>query len=344
MEGKDKKSFIGIALRGIGMGAADVVPGVSGGTIAFITGIYEELLETISGLKLGLIKTWRKEGFKAMWLEGNFRFLFALFTGIIVSIASLAVLIKFLLATFPIHLWAFFFGLIIASVWLVGKSVIQWNVRNIAGVVIGAVAAYLITTISPSEASDHLFYIFICGSIAICAMILPGISGSFILLLLGAYTTVLGAVSGLIDALKASNWDLVFSNGLMLCVFMLGCIVGLISFSRILNWLFKKAHDFTVAILTGFLIGSLNKIWPWKEIITPHFKHQGEPGAAVELVPLVEQNISPGAYPEAAKAFNLANDWHLPEESFLGLSIALAILGIALIVVLDKLGKPKAKA
>lgn len=339
MEGKEKKSFLGIAFRGIGMGAADVVPGVSGGTIAFITGIYEELLETISGLKLGLLKTWRKEGFKAMWREGNFRFLFALFTGIIISIASLAIAIKYLLATFPIHLWAFFFGLIIASVWLVGKSVNQWNAKNIAGVVLGTVAAYFITTISPTQESSHLFYIFICGSIAICAMILPGISGSFILLLLGAYTTVLGAVSGLIEAIKASNWDLVFSNGLLLFVFILGCLVGLISFSRILNWLFKKAHDFTVAILTGFLIGSLNKIWPWKKTLKSFTKHAGE--ANEEIVPLVQQNISPGSYPTAAQEYNLLNGTNLPEESFLWISIGLALAGIVLIVILDKVGAPK---
>lgn len=341
MESKDKKSFLGIALRGIGMGAADVVPGVSGGTIAFITGIYEELLETISGLKLGLLKTWRKEGFMAMWRQGNFRFLFALFTGIIISIASLAIAIKYLLATFPIHLWAFFFGLIIASVWLVGKSVKQWNVKNVAGVVVGTVAAYFITTISPSQESNHLFYIFICGSIAICAMILPGISGSFILLLMGAYTTILGAVSGLIEALKASNWDLVFSNGLMLLVFMLGCLIGLISFSRILNWLFKKAHDLTVAILTGFLIGSLNKIWPWKRILESFTKHAGE--ANEELIPLVEQNISPNAYPAFAQKYNLINGTSLPEENFLWIGIALGLAGIALIVLLDKVGTPKEK-
>tara|TARA_B110000037_G_scaffold19257_1_gene20326 strand:+ start:37428 stop:38456 length:1029 start_codon:yes stop_codon:yes gene_type:complete len=339
MEGKEKKSFLGIAVRGIGMGAADVVPGVSGGTIAFITGIYEELLETISGLKLGLLKTWRKEGFKAMWREGNFRFLFALFTGIIISIASLAIAIKYLLATFTIHLWAFFFGLIIASVWLVGKSVNQWNAKNIAGVVLGTVAAYFITTISPTQESSHLFYIFICGSIAICAMILPGISGSFILLLLGAYTTVLGAVSGLIEAIKASNWDLVFSNGLLLFVFILGCLVGLISFSRILNWLFKKAHDFTVAILTGFLIGSLNKIWPWKKTLKSFTKHAGE--ANEEILPLVQQNISPGSYPAAAREYNLLNGTNLPEESFLWISIGLVLAGIVLIVILDKVGAPK---
>ena len=342
MESKDKKSFLGIALRGVGMGAADVVPGVSGGTIAFITGIYEELLETISGLKLGLLKTWKKDGFMAMWREGNFRFLFALFTGIIISIASLAFLIKFLLATYPIHLWSFFFGLIMASVWLVGKTVKKWDVKTIAGLVGGTIAAYFITKISPSEDSSHLLYIFICGSIAICAMILPGISGSFILLLLGAYKVVLEAVSNIILALKASNWDLVFSNGLLLFVFMLGCLVGLISFSRILNWLFKKAHDLTVAILTGFLIGSLNKIWPWKNILEHTVKHEGE--ANEQLVALVEQNVSPTAYPNLAKIFNSNNHTNFPEESFLWISIGLALAGVALIVVLDKVGSPKKKA
>lgn len=342
MEKKGQKSFLGIAARGLGMGAADVVPGVSGGTIAFITGIYEELLETISGLKFSLIKTWRKEGFMAMWKEGNFRFLFALFSGIIISIASLAVLIEYLLEAYPIHLWSFFFGLILASVWLVGKTVSKWNVTNIIGLLAGIVAAYFITVMTPSEDSSNLFYIFICGSIAVCAMILPGISGSFILLLLGAYTTVLGAASGLISALSASNWDLVFSNGLTLVVFVLGCLLGLISFSKLLNWLFKKAHDLTVAILTGFLIGSLNKIWPWKRILQHFVKHEGEPNE--EIVPLVEQNILPNAYPEAAKQFNLEHGTHFPEEHFMWISIILAIAGIALIIVLERFGADKKEA
>lgn len=339
MKQKEKKSFLGVALRGLGMGAADVVPGVSGGTIAFITGIYEELLETISGLKFGLIKTWRKEGFKAMWAEGNFSFLLALFTGIIISIASLAILIEHLLATYPIHLWAFFFGLIIASVWLVGKTVTKWNPLNISGLVLGTAAAYFITVMAPSQGSSSLIYIFFCGTIAICAMILPGISGSFILLLFGAYTTILGAVSGAISALKASNWDLVFSNGAIIAVFMIGCLIGLISFSKLLNWLFKKAHDLTVAILTGFLIGSLNKIWPWKRIVAHFTKHEGEPNE--EIVPLVEQNILPDAYPEAARQFNASYGGNLPEDHFMWMSIVLALVGFGIIIVLDRFGAPK---
>lgn len=324
-----KKSFLAVALRGIGMGAADVVPGVSGGTIAFITGIYEELLETIAGLNFGLIRTWKKDGFKAMWKKGNFSFLAALFLGIIISIASLAVLIEFLLVHYKIQLWSFFFGLILASIWLVGKTVTKWNVRTISGIIFGTISAYLITTIAPVEDSTNLFYIFICGSIAICAMILPGISGSFILLLLGAYTSVLGAVSNLIGALKLSNWDVVFSNGLLLTVFALGCLVGLLSFSKLLNWLFKKAHQVTIAILTGFLIGSLNKIWPWKEVIEFRVKHAGEMNE--ELVPVVERNITPTLFSK------LTNEPNFFVQAFL-----LMLVGLALIILLEKFGKKKA--
>lgn len=327
-EPKSTKSLVGVALRGIGMGAADVVPGVSGGTIAFITGIYEELLETIAGLNVGLIRTWKKDGFKAMWQRGNFSFLAALFLGIIISIASLAVLIEFLLENYTIQLWSFFFGLILASIWLVGKTVKTWNLTTIAGLILGTISAYLITTIAPVEDSTNLFYIFICGAIAVCAMILPGISGSFILLLLGAYTTILGAVSNLISALKASNWDLVFSNGLILVVFVIGCIIGLLSFSKLLNWLFKKAHQVTIAILTGFLIGSLNKIWPWKEVLEYRLKHAGE--ITEEKIPVLEKNILPDTFTSI-----------YGEPNFLLQATLFMLLGLALIIVLERFGKKK---
>ncbi|WP_027420486.1 DUF368 domain-containing protein [Crocinitomix catalasitica] len=323
-----KNSLFGVGLRGIAMGAADVVPGVSGGTIAFITGIYEELLETISNLNFGLIRTWRKDGFKAMWKIGNFNFLFSLFAGILISIASLAIFIEFLLETYPIQLWSFFFGLILASVWLVGKTVEKWNPKTILGLIGGTLVAYLITGITPSAESTNLLYIFISGSIAICAMILPGISGSFILLLLGAYTTVLGAVSGAISALKESAWPLVVDNGIIIAVFALGCLIGLITFAKGLNWLFKKALNLTIAILTGFLIGSLNKIWPWKETITSFIKHPGE--ANEEIVPLVQQNISPAHFA------TLNNT-----ESLLIYAILFAIVGFALIITIEWFGKKK---
>lgn len=326
MEQKKKKNFFGIAFRGLAMGAADVIPGVSGGTIAFITGIYEELLETISNLNFGLLRTWKKDGFKAMWAEGNFAFLFPLIIGIATSIASLAVFIEFLLETYPIQLWSFFFGLIIASVWLVSKTVKKWSLFPIIGLILATVAAYLITTITRSEDSYSLFYIFICGSIAICAMILPGISGSFILLLLGAYTTVLSAASNILTQLKNGNWEVVLSDGLLLVVFLVGCLVGLISFSKILNWLFKKAHDITVAILTGFLIGSLNKIWPWKETLDFFVKHKGE--ANEKIVPTLERNLSPSAFTELNGG----------APNFLIPAILLSISGLVLILALDYFG------
>lgn len=323
MTNKGEKNPIGVGLRGIAMGAADVIPGVSGGTIAFITGIYEELLETISNLNLGLLKTWKKEGFKAMWKAGNFGFLFALFSGIIISIASLSILIKNLLETYPIQVWGFFFGLIIASVWLVGKTVNQWNVKTIAGVIGGSMAAYFITVMGPSEESHNLFYIFICGAIAVCAMILPGISGSFILLLLGAYETVLGAVSETIKSLKDGNFEMVMSNGLTLLVFIAGCIIGLITFSKLLNWLFKKAHDLTIAILTGFLIGSLNKIWPWKRTLEYFTKPDGE------IVPLVQENVGPATYSEHMISIGENSEAHL------WMTIVLAVFGFAFILALE---------
>lgn len=325
---ESKKSFLGLATRGLAMGAADVIPGVSGGTIAFITGIYEELLETISNLNFGLLRIWKQDGFKAMWIKANFNFLFSLLLGIFVSIASLAMLIEYLLVQYPIHIWSFFFGLILASVWLMGKTVKQWKVNNIIGLIAGSVFAFWITLIAPTEGSESLLYIFICGSIAICAMILPGISGSFILLLLGAYTTVLGALSNLLSAFKHGQWDLVFSNGTILVVFALGCLVGLISFSKVLNWLFKKAHNLTIAILTGFLVGSLNKIWPWKEVLEYRIKHAGE--ANEEMIPVVEKNISPANFTSVTN-----------EPNHLLAACLLALFGVALIVVLDKVGNKK---
>ncbi len=322
------KRSIGLALRGLAMGAADVIPGVSGGTIAFITGIYEELLETISNLNLGLIKIWRKEGFKAVWKKGNFSFLFALFAGIIISIASLAMLIEYLLEHYAIQLWSFFFGLIIASVWLVGKSVKNWSLKPILGLVLGTIIAYTITVLPAVKDVTALPYIFISGAIAICAMILPGISGSFILLLLGAYSSILGAISGLITSLKDSQWVLVFDHGLLLTVFALGCLVGLISFSRLLNWAFKKEHDIIVAILTGFLIGSLNKIWPWKETLEYYKKHEGEINE--ELVPLIQRNIFPSKYTEL-----------FAQSSELTIGIVLCLFAILGIISLDYFGNRK---
>lgn len=235
------------------MGAADVVPGVSGGTIAFIAGIYQELIATISGINLGLLKIWKEDGFRAMWKEANGAFLVALLSGILFSIFTLMRLTNYLLEAHPIMIWSFFFGLILASIWFVAKQIPKWNFKIILALLIGAAIAIYIVMLPPMGANTDLWFLFLAGSIAVCAMILPGISGAFILVLLGAYKTVTEA---------AHNFDLK-----TLAVVALGAIVGLLSFSRILKWLFDHYSSITLAVLTGFIAGSLNKIWPWKEVL-----------------------------------------------------------------------------
>lgn len=327
---RTKRGHIILTLKGMAMGAADVVPGVSGGTIAFITGIYEELLGTFSKLDLKVFGIWKNEGFKAMWTYMNGPFLVALFSGIFISIASLSYVIKYLLEFHPIQLWAFFFGLIIASVFLVGKQVKKKkSSAAIVGLISGTIVAYLITLAAPTTGSESLLYVLLCGMLAICAMILPGISGSFILLLLGAYTTILGSVSGLIDGLRAGLSAEIFDNGIRLAVFAVGCLLGLIGFSRVLTLMFNKAHDLTVAVLTGFLIGSLNKIWPWKETLEVFIKHEGEPNE--KIIPMVQQNISPERFTQLFE-----------EPNHLYGAIAFCVLGILLISMLDRFAPKEA--
>ncbi len=288
------------------MGAADVVPGVSGGTIAFITGIYEELLETISNVNFSALKKLKTEGLKGFWQHINGNFLIALFLGIGISIVSLAKLITHLLEHHAILLWSFFFGLILSSIYLVGKTIKEWGIAKIIGIAIGTAIAYYITILPPMENPNALWFVFLSGTIAICAMILPGISGSFILLLLGSYELILGAIKDVKIAIIG--------------VFAIGCLTGLLSFSKLLNWMFKKYHDLTIAILTGFLIGSLNKIWPWKETISTRINSHGE------TVPFIQQNILPN---------NFAGDAQLLP------AVTMALIGLALIMVLEKFGNQK---
>lgn len=239
-----------ISLKGIAMGAADAVPGVSGGTIAFISGIYEELIKTISGVNLSLFKTLKKEGFSAFWTQLNGNFIVALLSGIIISYVSFMRLAKYLIENHPILIWSFFFGLIVASIFFVGKQINKWNAGVVVSIILGALAAYYITTLPTMADNNSSLFLFFAGALAICAMILPGISGSFILVILGAYKTLSDALHDF-DVKK-------------IAVFTFGAIVGLLSFSHILKWLFKHYHNITLALLTGFIFGSLNKIWPWK--------------------------------------------------------------------------------
>ena len=321
---RSAKEFVFLYLKGMAMGAADVVPGVSGGTIAFITGIYEELLDTIRGFNLSVFKTLKEEGVKATWQKTNATFLVVLFAGIFTSVISLAKGITFLLVTYPILLWAFFFGLIVASSLIISRYIKEWNWKTIGIMVVGAAVAYYITIAAPSQIPDGLLYIFLAGCIAICAMILPGISGSFILLLLGAYATVLGSISGLVDGLKAVDTKLIMDNGLNIGVFMIGCVVGIISFSNFLSWMFKKAYSLTMALLTGFMIGSLNKVWPWKETTEFRINSHGEE------VPFLQSNVTPSNF-EALYG----------EPSQLWFAIGLCIFGFLVVFVMEKMASSK---
>ena len=232
------------------MGAADIVPGVSGGTIAFITGIYDRLLGAINSINFSVLKTLKNEGLGAAWKQIDGAFLLALFLGMVTSIVLLSAPITYLLQNHPVLIWSFFFGLVLASIWLVGKQIKSYNISNTILFLAGASLAYWITTLDVLQGSDNLIYIFFSATIAICAMILPGVSGAFILLVLGVYQIVINAIH---------DRDIK-----MLAVFGLGCAVGLLSFSRLLKWLLNNKRTQTLAVLTGFLLGSLNKIWPWK--------------------------------------------------------------------------------
>lgn len=248
-----KKSFIqylGITLRGMGMGAADVVPGVSGGTIAFITGIYEELINSLANLNSKALKKLTSEGLGAFWKFINGNFFIALFLGVAISVFSLAKLVSFLLEEYPVLLWSFFFGLVLASAWLVLRTITNWNSSTVIGLLFGILTAGFISLLQTTSDGASLGYIFISGAIAICAMILPGISGAFILVLLGSYNVV-------IDGIKELNISVI-------AVFGAGCVIGLLAFSRLLKYLFTHFKNFILALLSGFLIGSLIKIWPWK--------------------------------------------------------------------------------
>ncbi|MFT5511692.1 MAG: putative membrane protein [Bacteroidia bacterium] len=264
-----------VFLKGMAMGAADVVPGVSGGTIAFITGIYDDLLASINSINLKTLKQLRTDGIAAVWKTINGNFLVALVSGIALSFLSLAKLFKHLLEHHPSLVWAFFFGLVIGSIYLVSKMVGKWDWKTILGTVIGTAISFYLTIIQPGGEANTMGFIFLSGAIAICAMILPGVSGSFILLILGVYYPMLDAVS---------NLDIKF-----IAVLGAGAIVGLLSFSKFLKWLLDNYYSITVSILLGFLIGSLNKLWPWKHTISTRLNSHN-----IE-VPFIQENVLPSA-------------------------------------------------
>ncbi len=284
-----KQSLL-ITLKGIAMGAADVVPGVSGGTIAFISGIYQELIATIHSLDFGIFKSLKKEGFKTVWQRYNLGFLAALFTGIAISVLSLAKLITMLLETYPILVWSFFFGLVLASIIYIAKQITRYSPKAIFALIIAAVLSYSITLAQPIADTESIWFLFLAGFIAIIAMILPGISGAFILLLIGGYTVVIGAINQLTEALSTFNWSSLGNALLKIGVFAVGAVAGLKVFSGVLNWMFKNHKNTTLAVLTGFMIGALNKIWPWKEVLQYRKNSHGD------KIPFLEKSIFPDSF------------------------------------------------
>lgn len=315
------KNRITLALKGAAMGIAEVIPGVSGGTIAFITGIYETLLDSIKAFGPEAVAGWREGGAGGFWNAVNGGFLVNLGIGMLFGVVVGVFGVSYILENHPILLWSFFFGLIIASAVYIARQVAHWNVINLLLLVIGAVGAYIITIIAPAEGNEALWFVFLSGSIAISALILPGISGSFILLLMGMYTIILPTVK---ETLKTFD-----PQGLaVMGVFAAGCITGLMTFSRVLSWTFKTYRDGTMAVLTGFMIGSLNKIWPWRKAV----RGLDENGNIVAITPdtqvdkiLEEVNLLPNAY-----ALEIG-------ETFLPYAIVMALLGFASVFVLERL-------
>lgn len=258
LNNKIGKQQLLVALKGFAMGVADIVPGVSGGTVAFITGIYDQLLESISSVNLKFLSYLTRLQIKQALGHIQFYFLLPLFGGIIFAILSTSRMMHFLLENYAVYTWSTFFGLIAASIYFVGKQVKSpGHPKNLSFLGLGGVIGYALVSLVPVNTPNDMIYIFFSGMIAICAMILPGISGSFILLILGKYAFIT-------SILKSP-----FENGnlLIILIFCLGCLMGLLSFSKFLNWFLKHYHNIAMAFLTGFMIGSMKKIWPWKQTL-----------------------------------------------------------------------------
>ena len=280
---KNTTSIVSLALKGMAMGIAEVIPGVSGGTIAFITGIYEKLLNTIKAFGPTLFTTLKQEGIGGLWSEINGTFLVNLLVGMAMGVIVGVFGVTHLLETYPEMLWAFFFGLIISSAIFIGRQVDNWRIVEVLALVVGVAVAYYITIASPSQGNEALWYVFLSGAIAISALILPGISGSFILLIMGMYSFILPTVKKAITTFDSQSL-------VIMGVFAAGCLLGLMTFSRVLSWTFKHYKNPTLALLTGFMIGSLNKLWPWRNVLSTRINSKGKE------VPFIEESVLPSNY------------------------------------------------
>jgi putative membrane protein len=300
------KDYLVLYLKGISMGVADVIPGVSGGTIAFISGIYEELIGSIKSIDADAFGLLRRLQIKSFWENINGNFLISVLLGIVTSLLTLARLMTYLLEHHPIPVWSFFFGLILVSSPLIMRDIKKWDLGTVLSGVVGIAIAYSITILSPTETPTNLLFIFFCGALAICAMILPGISGAFILLLIGKYEYMIKALIG---------FDIP-----VIIVFAAGCFLGLLGFSRFLSWILSHYRFPTLALLAGFMIGSLNKVWPWKEVTSFRINSEGV------QVPALDHSILPGLYFEKTG--------HDPQLFHALLFVA---LGIFLVVAIEKI-------
>ncbi len=297
----------GVFVRGIAMGAADIVPGVSGGTIAFITGIYFRLLEAINAVPVACFRYLLRGRFRSFWYSVDGSFLVTLLAGILTSIVTLAAAISFALEQYPVLIWSFFFGLILASVWHVGRQVRHFQPVLLLPLAVGIVVAWWITTLSAGQINPSGLAFFGAGALAICAMILPGISGSFILVIIGMYAPVLAAIK------TPEPW--------LLLLFMAGCVIGLLSVARLITWAFHHYHDLVLALLTGFMIGALNKVWPWKEVLSWRTKSSGA------RVPVHEVSIMPDRFAELTG-----------QDPQVMVAMAMAVGGFVLVLLIEWLG------
>jgi putative membrane protein len=309
-------------IKGAAMGMAEVVPGVSGGTIAFITGIYETLINTIKSLTPQTIRLLLKGKLNEFFKAINGIFLFPLLMGMIGGIVIGVFGISYLLHNFPLPVWAFFFGLILASSIHIAKQISSWSLVKFIVLIAFAVLGYFVTIIEPTQSSDSLLWVFFCGMLAISALMLPGLSGSFILLLLNMYEPILGNVK---EMMKEQTMTSIITT----LVFMSGCLVGMLSFSRVLSWAFKNFKDLTLVALTGLLLGSLNKVWPWQEVLATRIGSSGEEKIAFT------KSVSPAFFETLSNNFLYGN-----EAQTVAVCLA-AIAGFALVLGMERFSAPK---
>jgi len=316
---RNLKDYVGLSLRGMAMGASDIVPGVSGGTMALILGIYEELIDSIR--TIGRPTLWRaalKFNIKEVFRIVNWQFLIAVAIGIFMAILILARPLEWMLVNQPIYLWSFFFGLVVASAYTVSKRIPKWNIKLILILIVGTIAAFIIVGLVPTQTPDTWWFLFLAGAIASCAMILPGLSGAFLLFILGKYATILGAVN---------NREI-----LPLLFVAAGAAVGLVTFAQVLSWLFKRYHDYTLAILIGLMLGSLRKLWAWKEDVAWLLDEAGEYilDSHGEIQVIKQINILP----------DVSTSTGITET---GLAIGLAILGAVVVLLIEWYAQRKEK-